>query len=434
MVSIFRHIKREISARTLEIIRQDNKKAWPVINPLSIERPSRKCYVQIRNLFLSRKEPSFPVRTEDLANVVNGCDEVPLPHWATNRDFERELIGLIERYRTIVICVNCDHIIGFLDYSPEEGRFTVEELLYVGGREDLSCQFCGSSFWGLAPSDFLKTGMKFEIPRGARASIRGIRDQEDFRLYLPTPTQNERYLDSILRRLYPFLPDEPTDHIRLTQRFISKSVRSVGGFSTSLASAARRLPPVFYLRPIFDKEHQNVVGSVLETVKKILQPEYAQLATAAIGILPRNELTASAHLGSEGQMAVVIRFGFFNLIYYLNQLMLYLVCGVIDRNHSREQLVSMLRGMLLRNGPKNATAMKPSELTYQSESEFWTVHAISVMQQEFVILHELGHLDAWLQKKRNVEVDNLFSKEDIAEAADIWAKFDSEQGRQVPSP
>jgi hypothetical protein len=401
---------------------ESESETWTSIAPLLIERPNRKRYIQIRNLILSHKSPSFPVRTEDLANVVKGREDVPLPVWATNRDFEHELETLIRRNHTVIICLDCDHIVGFLNYSPDKGNFKLDELMYVMTREKFSCQFCESTGWALVASELLRSGVKIEIPLGIRRTMQSYQEQKTPPLFPSAPTQNELFMDSILRRLYPFKPNESTDHILLGKNAVPNAVRTVQDFSASLADLAKRIPPAFYLRPIFNEEHRNVLGTVWDTVKKILEPEYAQFVTTAVGILPRDELTASAHLGREGQMAVIIRFGFFKSLYILNHLMLYLVGGVDNRQYNRELLIPVLRSGLSFEDAEIGKAMKKVNLAHQSEDEFWTIHAISNMQQEFAILHELGHLNAWLQKSSGEEVDNLLCEEGSAEFyADAWA-------------
>jgi hypothetical protein len=62
-----------ISKAGISSMERDNEDEWwSTVDPLLIERPARLRCVQLRELLLARKIPSFPVKTEDLANVVKG--------------------------------------------------------------------------------------------------------------------------------------------------------------------------------------------------------------------------------------------------------------------------------------------------------------------------------------------------------------------------
>jgi hypothetical protein len=318
--------------------------------------------------------------------------------------------------------LNCDHIIGFLDYSPDKEIFSVAETSYVFSREGFSCQYCQSTMWSMVPSERLKSGEKIEMPPGFQKTMESSPGQNTPIPYSPGATRNEQFLDSVLRRLYPFRPEEPTDRIRLGKKDISGALRAAERISPELAKAGQKMPPVLLLRPVYTQEYRNVLGTVWETVKEILGDENSHLADVAIGILPRNELTASAHLGSDGQTAVIVRLGFFQHLYLLNQLMLYITGDMMNRDRKRKNLVALLRHELT-NSNRNADALlRKVDLEQQTESEYWSVHAISNIQQEFVLLHELGHLQTWMQGSSGKDMDDLVPVEEAGEInADSWA-------------
>jgi len=398
--------------------RDDKNQWWSAVDPLAIERPARRRYIQIRELFLARKITSFPVKTEDLANVVKGREDVALPGWAEDSEFECELETLIQGNPTILVCLNCDHIIGFLDYSPDKEEFSVAEVVYVFSREDFACQYCHSTRWSMFPSERLRSGEKVGMPARIQEVMKNRQGQEVSLPYAPPSSKNEQFLDSVLRRLYPFRPEESTDRIRLEKKELSAAIRLAQRISPGLGEAGEKTPPVLFLRPVYTQEYRNVLGTVWESAKKILGDEYAHLAAAAIGILPRDELTASAHLGPEGEMAVIVRRGFFQHLYTLNQLLLYILFGSERPERNRSDLVVLFRHKIT-NSNKDAEALfRKVDWDCQTEKEYWSVHAISNIQQEFVLLHELGHLQAWLQGSP----DDLASVEEAEDYhADSWA-------------
>ena len=159
-----------------------------------------------------------------------------------------------------------------------------------------------------------------------------------------------------------------------------------------------------------------MTGMEWEVLKRMLGTEHAQLCSTAIGILPRNELTRSANVDRQRHTAVVLRLGLFNQLYLLNNIMQRRFRGFRDPDPAVTRLNALLRHYVA--GAPLVGPLEAGELAYKSEEEFNSVHSISVMQQAFVLLHELGHINAGLASEPN---GNLNSEGGIFEAADFLA-------------
>jgi len=340
----------------------------------------------------------------------------------TDPRFERELESLIESNHTVLVCQHCDHIIGFLDYAPNESEFSVADLLFVAGREELRCQFCNSVAWSVLASSVLTTGRQATLPQEAQATIRMVQQAGKVPLYPAEASPNERFLDSVLRLLYPFKQTEQTDHILISECDVSRAADHLAALDKNKARTVKRMPAALYLRPVFNADHCNVLGSVWDTVKKMLGTNYPYMTRVAVGVLPQNELSASAHVGPGGESAIVLRLGLFQQLYQLNQLVLHLLGYLDTARFPQPLLIKKLHALLLSQESQFTDNPNVEDWSYKSDRELETVDVVSRVQQEFVILHELGHIQDWHAKCSDTEPVGYCRRAEESEwFADAWA-------------
>lgn len=367
--------------------------------------PSRERYMQIVRLLEHHNGPSRRITSTEVANAV-GWREDQLPEWVTDQAFEAELEELIDNHQVVWICRNCDGIVSFYAAdSPEGEADLVRGLVIVYSQRPVPCPFCEAQATAFYDTAVLRSGkparLSFQREMGADELEQQTREQDDD----TAQSQNERFLDHILRTRYMARPHTLTDtlsfsdstqersdeHFRKTASQWHGVPGAIAGDARSVGETISRLGPELSLRPQWAEAGSNVLGRIWDSVKLMVQDRYPDLADSAVGIAKSLGLSANAHVGDAGEAAIVLEFGLFDKLYHLNNLLNLAKTGE-QRDWSVEELGMNLIAALTSSPVDPRRAKTVPSTSYRSEDEFWRAHLITNSQQQFVILHELGHI------------------------------------------
>lgn len=385
--------------------------------------------------------PSIHITTAELADVVTGSEDRPLPDWATDRAFEAELQSLIEENSVVSICWHCDSVISFF-HDPEQGISIVPELALVAQSEKIPCPYCGTPGFAFYDPKVLTTGEK------VRAT--GIEDEErpewdesaetDQDLSAKVLPPNERFLDQLLRTKYGVRLDGPTDAFRVSKGTLERIAEQF----TEMVSAWKtepNLPNVDAnaLARLFDSKQYSLslrpqigspLGDVWRTVREIIAVDYPEYCDVAVGIAISPGISASTHLGDSGEMAVIVEMGLFSKLPRLNRLLSRMFDT--DLLHGSEtdirpriddtvmSVIAELTDNLI--DPANLKSIPMSG--YESHAEFLRSRLTTKHQLVFSILHELGHLADWRSPSHTNHHRTTYPMERsavIEAKADSWA-------------
>jgi Zn-dependent peptidase ImmA (M78 family) len=405
---------------------------------------SRERYMELRISLQKPQTPSIPVTSSDLANVINGRDDVEVPEWSHDSAFEAELESLITRNQVVWICAGCDHIVGFFEASGGMSwEQLTKELLVIATREQIICPFCNVARISLFPTSILEEGKTTKEAMASWRSRVGSKLAEKDSVPntdrpILTLTDNERFLGEKL--------EDSADEFEWSRDTIYKSIQEFDRMrsawkenassddpsllsellSLSITDETKARLARLSMRPQYAENRNNTLGRIWDSVVLMMQDRWPELKDVAIGIKKDNRLYSNVYRSPEGYLAIVINLGLFNNLYTLNACMDTIVCGEdsVDRRSDRivtaiSALKTALEDIALRKKSLNIDA---NDL-YRSEESLLRSHLTGNAQQQFVILHELGHVAEWLGIARHTKKQTYQDEQpiDAEHRADIWA-------------
>lgn len=338
---------------------------------------------------------SKEITTTQLADVVNGRENVPLPDWSRDEGFEAEIEEAIARSQVVLVCYDCDGIIGFFTTTRTiDLPMLVKGLGIVIKQERLACRKCGgrSLVW-CNPSLF----------------------EEGKSIYDAIPSYHD-FGASLSHRPSPAAPGLPRSMLLtriLKERYGQAEDPDL--LSLTFAHSNRRLQ----MTP-----GQNVLGQVWDSVCQMAEEELPGVRSVAVGIAKAGGLFGSAYQDDEapGSYAIVLHFGLFDILYVLNHLF-DLLHKTTDEESKKDLLVKFREAVLgaaLGNFSWNLGCVLP----YQTDEDFWAAHTASICQQQFVLMHEVAHIMSWARRSAKDERRRPYSAEAYLEdeiKADAWA-------------
>jgi len=414
-----------------------NKRLF-VLDEAPLHKPSRARYMELRKLLMNPNGPSIHITTAELADVVNGREDIPLPDWATVHAFEAELESLIENNTVVSVCWDCDSVISFF-HDLKLGKLIAPELAIVQQSEKVPCPYCGSLRIANYDPKVLTTGEKvcpldmndyddeLEAPADAHQAV----DSQQI-------SPNEQYLDKLLRTEYDIQPDKQSDVFNISEytldRISNKFAREVSDWGetpglptldpNALESFRKQLS--LSLRADAPGGKSSVLGHIWYMVKDILADDYPEFCDVAVGMAVSRGISASMHLGDSGEMAVIVEMGLFFKLPRLNHLLSLIFDTDMLLRHDKgpdwtiDDIVTNIIAELTDKPIDQVKGRRIPELNYHSQEEFLRSRFITDAQIVFAILHELGHLADW-KTSPQLAHHNIKDPSQRASAIEAWA-------------
>lgn len=373
---------------------------------------SRIDFMKLRKMLREPKKLSIDITSTDLANVVNGRDDIELPEWSKDEDFELEIENLIEQNQLVWICPECDKIVAFFETTEEINlENLVRRLLVVAQRDDIPCPYCGKIVISLFDTDFLKRGLSVKeiIPKNYLEKLRTTDHKTKHKLSKQSEDSNEKFLQEVLEKYHGQSEDASTDIFVFSDYSIMNAKMAFKESITTwkegpgIKPLSGRgslddtfIPEKMPLRPRYGSEDSNVLGRIWDSVILMTRERYPEFKKIAVGIAKSNGLYCTTYRNETGNIAIVLHFGLFTAIYSLN----HLFDLILHFNESHGRDFNFLIDNFVECLKNIDTSSFLDSASYKSEEEFWRSHFISNCQQQFVILHELGHIVEWTTEKR----------------------------------
>ena len=218
--------------------RTKRNKRFFVWDEAPLHKPSRARYMELRKLLMNPNGPSIHITTAELADVVNGREDIPLPDWATVHAFEAELESLMENNSVVSICWDCDSVISFF-HDLKLGKLIVPELAIVQQSEEVLCPYCRSLRIAYYDPKVLTTGEKV-CPLDRNDCDDELEALSDAHQAVDSQqiSPNEQFLDKLLRTEYDIQPGKQSDVFNISEdtldRISDKFAREVSDWGVRM--------------------------------------------------------------------------------------------------------------------------------------------------------------------------------------------------------
>lgn len=418
----------------------NQKKTFYVWDEAPFHKLSPTRYRELREFLNKPNGPSIHITTAELADVVNGRDDIPLPDWATDHKFETELESLIDNNSVVWICWDCDSLISFFD-DPKMGKFITRELSLVQQSERVPCPFCGSLKLAFYNPKVLATGEKVN-PIDWDESVNNFKEPADIKKSLESQklSSNEIFLDKILRSEYDIPPTQRSDLLYTSEYTLDKlskeystmvsSWKQSSGLPKHNPDAFRNLKSPLSLRTNNPDGISNILSQNWNRVIEIIACDYPEFSDIAVGMAVSPGFSASAHMGDNGEIALIIEFGLFAKQVRLNHLLSLLFDTDMLLKPQKgldwtiDEIVANIISELTEKPLEERNVRIIPKLNYSSQEEFLRAHIITEAQMVFAILHELGHVADWKTSPELIhhKIKDPFQRTCAIETwADTWA-------------
>ncbi len=415
---------------------EENSSNLVPVNTDIIGLPRRR-YIKIKSMLKTLNGPTQQIKTQDLANVVKGRTDVPLPSWSKDAGFEKEIESLMKN-DLCWVCIDCDSIVSFFSLGQNDniGTFVRDAGIVTLREKSIKCPYCGSRHPCFLDPQFFWRGKKApskdtfdRVLSKPTLSAKKGRNPDNI-----STTPHEKLLEELMVEVSNTGSKEQNleivpifDYqIKNLCRTVAESKKGKRSFYIPVEGevTVERMRAIlgfgFALRPT----KGDVLGRVWGQVKEMIRIDFSCLLDVALGIAKRQGISAHSKYNQKtGGMAIALEYGLRDCLYSLDQLTYRICTNLITERLSKERLIFNIIGIIGEtvrlHGP-----WPPVFDGYENEKEYKTIDLMADCQLQFVILHELWHILNYKRLtthdgiNRRSSGDNYLSREC---SADTWA-------------
>ena len=177
------------------------------------------------------------------------------------------------------------------------------------------------------------------------------------------------------------------------------------------------------LRPVYQGQSGNVLGRIHDSVMLMCHDDHPEFRAYAVCLAKQATFFGRVYSETNGGVAVVLSLGLFKDLYAINHIYDLVESGKsLPDNKRIEYLVDMfcIISHSFGEGTLISTSYSPE---YKDQKEVMKIHIITNCQQQYVLLHEYGHIATSYQKQQRQDggifVDTPSLENELA--ADEWA-------------
>jgi hypothetical protein len=228
--------------------------------------------------------------------------------------------------------------------------------------------------------------------------------------------RSERLLKETLLNVYKQDLDNFQMSRHTLETLFSKYRTGFEALNMNREALVSRFAEGIVMRPICSGKHANVLGRIHESVMLMCEndhPEFSAYAVCMARVVRDEPMVSQVHSAPDGGRVILLSFDLFNTLYTINQL--YYMAGT-SNSASRERIPEYLTNMFCiysqSFGQRTLTPSLPF-VEPRDKCDLEVSHYLANCQQQFVLLHEFGHIAA-----SNGQKEPSLSDEFVA---DEWA-------------
>jgi hypothetical protein len=405
---------------------------------LTLNSLSRAEYKSIQESIDKKKSLSIPITVNELAAIVNGDKIEPLPNWAKDKSFEQEIEHAIQNNEIVWLCTNCDKIVSFykIPSGMPKTKYIIG-LLEVNARNKTGCPFCQFTTTMLFSSDFLTTGEP--IPEynkeGKLESAQGetVSNQDIGKTSEQISFSGQDFTIDVLRNNINLKHDDKSQTFMMDNPLARTSYKDLSNIKTKYSTPIIEYLTVELSKVLYsmqnekdftlglNKQSNKTLHRVWDSICIMLIEEWADIDSVDVIIVKKLGLMSQVFYEEHGVGVIVLYFDLFSILYELNAD----IEKILFHKNDADSLKAWIRhfmDMCSKITSNNEESIKERQISLNGE-DILRSHFLGTSQQQFIILHELGHLASWKNmiaqpKKMKASIMD-YNKAEMQ--ADLWA-------------